>query len=175
MKAWVKRLYDLAPAGVQSALVSVFSAHLERSRYGGRFPEFQALLEESQWWDAERIGRVGVTPNDRVMPRRAAAPLQQPALDWKARIVVVEERHHLANAVRVEQLRVDSVDAHGIAAPGIGIALRVGMVEVQHAALADHGVVVEVALHRLPELHRQLVEADIARQQEKANQVDVQE
>ena len=57
MKAWVKRLYDLAPAGVQSALVSAFSAHLERSRYGGRFPEFQALLEESQWWDAERIGR----------------------------------------------------------------------------------------------------------------------
>jgi phenylacetate-CoA ligase len=57
MNPWVKKLYDLAPAGLQSALVSAFSARLERTRYGGRFPEFKALLEASQWWDAERIGR----------------------------------------------------------------------------------------------------------------------
>ncbi len=115
--------------------------------------------------DAERVGRMGIAPDDGVVARRAAAPLQQAALDRKARIVEIQERHHLAHAVGVEQFGIDAVDAHGVAAPRIGVALRVGMVEVQDAALADHRVVVEVALHRLPELHRQLVEADIAGQQ----------
>lgn len=57
MNRWLKRLYDLTPAPVQSALVSAFSARLEKQRYGGRFPEFRALLEESQWWDAQRMGQ----------------------------------------------------------------------------------------------------------------------
>jgi phenylacetate-CoA ligase len=56
MNPWLKRLYDLAPAPVQSALVSAFSARLGRARYGGRFQEFRALLEESQWWDAAKMG-----------------------------------------------------------------------------------------------------------------------
>lgn len=56
MNPWLKRLYDLTPAPVQSALVSAFSARLERSRYGGRFQEYRALLQESQWWDAKKMG-----------------------------------------------------------------------------------------------------------------------
>lgn len=56
MNPLLKRLYDLAPAGVQNALLSAFSARLERQRYRGRFAEFRALLEESQWWDMERMG-----------------------------------------------------------------------------------------------------------------------
>lgn len=56
MNPWLKRLYDLTPAPVQDALVSAFSARLERQRYGGRFEEFRSLLEESQWWDAEKMG-----------------------------------------------------------------------------------------------------------------------
>ena len=56
MNPLLKRLYDLAPAPVQNACSSAFSARLERQRYGGRFPEFRALLEESQWWDARRMG-----------------------------------------------------------------------------------------------------------------------
>ena len=55
MNPLIKRIYDLAPASVQSALVSAFSARLERQRYGGRFEEFRALLEESQWWDAQKM------------------------------------------------------------------------------------------------------------------------
>lgn len=55
MNPWLKRIYDLAPAPVQDALVSAFSARLERDRYGGRFPEFQALLQDSQWWDRQRM------------------------------------------------------------------------------------------------------------------------
>lgn len=55
MNALLKRLYDLAPPAVQNALLSAFSAYLGRERYGGRFPEFRALLEESQWWDAAKM------------------------------------------------------------------------------------------------------------------------
>jgi hypothetical protein len=36
--------------------------------------------------------------------------------------------------------------AHGIAAPRLGVALRVRMIEVEHAALAHHRFVVEVLL-----------------------------
>lgn len=56
MNPWLKKVYDLAPAPLQDMLVSAFSARLERQRYGGRFKEFQSLLEESQWWDANRMG-----------------------------------------------------------------------------------------------------------------------
>jgi phenylacetate-CoA ligase len=55
MNPWLKRLYDLTPPGVQDALVSAFSAHLGRQRYGGRYPEFRALLEEAQYWDAAKM------------------------------------------------------------------------------------------------------------------------
>jgi hypothetical protein len=52
------------------------------------------------------------------MAHRAAAALQQPAVDRKAGIVEVEERGHLAHLVAVEQFSIDALDAHGIAAAG---------------------------------------------------------
>jgi phenylacetate-CoA ligase len=56
MNPWLKRVYDLTPAPVQSALVSAFSARLGRARYGGRYQEFRSLLSESQWWDEQKMG-----------------------------------------------------------------------------------------------------------------------
>ena len=50
-----KRLYDWSPVAVQSLLLSAFSSRLSRKRYGGRFPEFRDLLEESQWWEPDRM------------------------------------------------------------------------------------------------------------------------
>ena len=50
----------------------------------------------------------------------------------------------------VEQLRIDAVHAHGVAASRVRIALRVGMKQIQHAALTDHRVVVEIAARALP-------------------------
>ena len=55
MKAAFKRLYDWSPVAVQNLLLTAFSSRLNRQRYGGRFPEFRALLEESQWWDRGRL------------------------------------------------------------------------------------------------------------------------
>lgn len=40
---------------MQNALLSAFSWRLNRQRFGGRYPEYRALLEESQWWDPSRM------------------------------------------------------------------------------------------------------------------------
>lgn len=56
MHPLVKRAYDMAPIGVQNALISLFSRKIERERYAGRFREFRCLLEASQWWDREKLG-----------------------------------------------------------------------------------------------------------------------
>ena len=63
----------------------------------------------------------------------------------------------------VEQVGIDPVQPHGIAAPHEGVALRVRVKQVQHATLADHRIVVDVLLEPLPELERLLVERDVAR------------
>ena len=41
-------LYGSIFPAVQNLLLSAFSARLGRQRYGGRFPEFRALLEETR-------------------------------------------------------------------------------------------------------------------------------
>ena len=96
------------------------------------------------------------------MAHRAAAPLQQAALDREARIVEIEERHHLAHRLAVEQFGIDAVDPHGIAAPRKGIALRIGVEEIEHAALRHHGVEIEILLEPFPQLHRPFVERVVA-------------
>ena len=115
--------------------------------------------------DAEPVCRPGIAPDDRVVARGAAAALQQAALDREPRIVEIEERQHGPHLLPVEQLGIDAVKPHGVAAAGIGVTLRVGVVEVEDAALADHRVVVQVLLQPLPQLHRPFVEGDVAGKQ----------
>jgi phenylacetate-CoA ligase len=55
MNPLLKSLYDLTPVAAQNWLLTAFSAHLDRQRYGGRFPEFRTLMEDAQWWEAARI------------------------------------------------------------------------------------------------------------------------
>lgn len=50
-----QRLYDRSPAALQSVLLGIYSSRLGRLRYGGRFPEFKHLLEESQWWPRDKM------------------------------------------------------------------------------------------------------------------------
>ena len=95
------------------------------------------------------------------MPHSPAAPLQQTAVDREAGVVEIEERHHFAHRLLVQKLGVDAVQTHGVAASREGIALTVGVIEIEHAALADHGVVVEV-FSSLRELHDHLVEWDVS-------------
>ncbi len=99
------------------------------------------------------------------MPHGAAAALQQRALDGEARVVIVKVGNAPAELVTVQQLRINAVQAHGIAAAGIGVALRVRVEDVKNPALAYHRVVVHLLLKALPEFQRQLVERDIAGEQ----------
>jgi phenylacetate-CoA ligase len=48
-------MYDWTPVAVQNLALSAFSARLDQQRYGGRFAEFRALLDESQGWSAARM------------------------------------------------------------------------------------------------------------------------
>lgn len=48
-------IYRLSPVALQNALLSAFSWRLNRQRFGGRFPEYRTLLEQSQWWDPSRM------------------------------------------------------------------------------------------------------------------------
>ena len=83
-------------------------------------------------------------------------------MNRKARVVEIEKRQHRAHLRAIEQFRIDAMQPHGVAAAGEGVALRVGVIEIEHAALADHGVVIEVLLQPLPQLHRPFVERDVA-------------
>ena len=85
--------------------------------------------------DPALIGAAGIAPGHGIMADGAAAALQEPALDRKAGILEIEERKHGFDRASIEQLGVDAMQPHGISAAAIGIALRIGMVEVEHAAL----------------------------------------
>ena len=63
------------------------------------------------------------------------------------------------------QFRVGAEMAHGIAAPRIFVELGGRVREVEHAALREHDIVVQLVGQVLPHLHRMLVEADVLRQQ----------
>jgi phenylacetate-CoA ligase len=50
MQPIFRHLYDVSPVALQNRLLSAFGWLLNRERYGGRFAEFQALMEQTQWW-----------------------------------------------------------------------------------------------------------------------------
>ena len=114
---------------------------------------------------AARIRGMGKAPGHGVMPRRAAAPLQQPAQHRVARIVEVDQRAHGLDLLGPDQLGIDAGQAHGIAAAGEGVALRVAVEQVQDATLAHHHIVAERLLQPFPELQRMLVEMVVLGQQ----------
>src|SRR3546814_11552255 len=70
--------------------------------------------------DALAVGAVGIAPGDRIVPRGAAARLQQAAFDGKARAARhVEARNHLRHLRAVEQLGIEAGEAHGVATPRV--------------------------------------------------------
>ena len=99
------------------------------------------------------------------MTHRATTFLKQTAPDRKAGIVEIEKRHHVPDRGPVQQIGINPVKPHGIAAPRVGIALSIGVKQVQDTALGDHGVEIEVLLQPLPELHRELVKRVVALKQ----------
>ncbi len=79
-------------------------------------------------------------------------------------MIEVQIGHHPADLLAIEQFCIDAVHAHCITAPGIGIALAIGMEQIDDTALGHHGIVVEILFQPFPELHRELVERLVAGQ-----------
>ena len=115
--------------------------------------------------DAAFIGGAGIAPGHGVVAHRAAARLHQRAANREPGIVEIGEGQIFAHLVARQQLGIDTGETHGVAPPHIGVPLRVRMEDVEDAALADHGVEVELLAQPLPQLHRALVEGGVARQQ----------
>jgi phenylacetate-CoA ligase len=57
MNPRLKQLYDGMPVTVQNLLVTAYSVRLDRQRYGGRFPEFRALMRRMETEPAEAVVR----------------------------------------------------------------------------------------------------------------------
>src|SRR5262245_52024089 len=55
MNKYAAALYRLAPVWGQNLLLNAFATVLERERYGGRYPEYQALLEQSERWSRAEL------------------------------------------------------------------------------------------------------------------------
>ena len=109
--------------------------------------------------DAARVCRTGVAPGDRVVARVAAPPLQGAAHDRVARLHRgVEDRAERLDLFGREQLGIDRVEPVGVDPPGRLLQVVDVVDQVEHAALAEHQVVVQLLRETLPELQRMLVE-----------------
>src|SRR5712672_248693 len=80
--------------------------------------------------DAAPVSTPRITPHHGIVSRSAAPALQQSAAYGKARIVKIEIGRIAAHAGLVEELRIDAMNAHGIAAPRERVALSIGMIEI---------------------------------------------
>jgi len=99
------------------------------------------------------------------MARGAAAPLHQPAMDGKPRIVEIEKRHQRPHLFTPQEFRILARQPHGVAAPRKGIALPVGMIEIDHAPLRHHRVEIQLLLEPFPQLQRIRIERLVALEQ----------
>ena len=103
--------------------------------------------------DAALIGGAGIAPDYGVVAHSARAWLHQRATNREPRIVEIGEGQEFAHLVARQQFGVDAREAHGVAAPSIGVPLRIRMEDVEDAALAHHSVEVELLAEPLPQLH----------------------
>ena len=110
--------------------------------------------------DAARRGAARIAPGDRVVARRAAAPLQRRADHRIARVARnVERRAECLGLFRRQPFIVDAVQP-----VGVDMALQhldvVDIVREHHdAARRIHDVVVEILAEPVPQLHRVVVDA----------------
>ena len=108
-----------------------------------------ALLDQI---DPALVRTPRVAPCHGIMPCGAAAPMQQPAVDGETPVVVIQIGQQLAQGFAVQKFRIVALVDHRIAAPGSGIALRVGVEQRDHSALAEHHIVIQFLRQAFPEL-----------------------
>ena len=114
--------------------------------------------------DATLIGPTGIAPCDGIMSGRAAARMQQTAVDREPDIVEIQIGQMFADPVAVQQHRIIALIDHRIATPGESIALAVRMEQVDQPTLGMHHVIVQVLFQRFPQFERMGIEFRIAGQ-----------
>ena len=145
--------------GLDQAARSVDATHAPcRSPHAGDF----AVLDDIHTGLA---GRARVAPRHRIVAHGAAARLQKSAQHRVAAIVQINQRCQQLDRFAVHRHGVHAEQPHQVGAPGKQIALRLGVEQVERAALADHGVEIQPTLQPLPQFQRVLIEADIVRQE----------
>lgn len=125
MNPLLGRLYALSPVPVQNLLLSAFSARLGKQRYGGRFEEFVALLDQSQWWEPERMRewqavqlRRVLVHADRHVPYYREV-FRRHGLD-PARVESIEELRKLPVLTRdIVKHRIADLKSRGAGSPGL--------------------------------------------------------
>ena len=119
-------------------------------------PGHGALLDDV---DAAGVRRTRIAPSHGVVADRAPARLQEAAQDREARFRrAIEVGDPPRDVVARQELRVDAVEPHRVAAAHRRIDVGRRVDEIQHAARAVHHVEVEVLRELLPQLERELVE-----------------
>jgi hypothetical protein len=88
--------------------------------------------------------RARVAPGDRVVAHGAAARLQEAAQHRIAAVIQVDQRHQRLHLLAAQRLGIHSQQPHLVGAPGEQVALALGIEQVQRAALAHHGVEVQL-------------------------------
>jgi hypothetical protein len=112
--------------------------------------------------DPAFIGTTRISPGNSIMAHGSPTRLPDCALNGKAGIVEIKERAFFTNAVAIKNHRIGTRQAHCVAPSYKGIPLRIAVDQVQNAALADHGVIVEILLQPFPQFQRQFVKGLIA-------------
>src|SRR5262249_32617594 len=110
-KADLKCTYEAADGldALDAALLDAKAGHL-------------AILDDV---DAAFVGGAGIAPHHRVVAHRASARLHKRAANREPRVVEIGERQIFVHLVASQKLGIDAGKAHGIAAPDIGVPLRV--------------------------------------------------
>ena len=125
----------------------------------GPYTRHGALLDDV---DPAGVRRTRVAPSHGVVADRAPARLQEAAQDREARFRrAIEVGNPSRDVVARQELRVDAVEPHRVAATHRRIDVGRRVDEIQHAARAVHHVEVEVLRELLPQLERELVEVRI--------------
>jgi hypothetical protein len=103
--------------------------------------------------DAACIRAARITPRDRIVAGDTARGLQESAHDRIARgRRAIEQGHPGGDFFAGEQLGVDAVEPHRIAAPRIRVEIGVAVREIDDAARAVHHVEIEIGGQAFPQL-----------------------
>ena len=108
---------------------------------------------------AARIGGARKSPGDGVMARDPAAPLERRTENRVSHVVGnIDDRNFRFYPRRVEDFRIDPIQANRPHPPGHLLEVVFVVREIQDAALAEHDVEVQLSAEPFVELQRLLVE-----------------